>query len=122
MGSSGKLFLRKIFCLFWFFFSFCYNRNQEVPSMFYNNDVNRKVRDVINWKKGEAHAMDWLYIEVDDDQLIDELKISKKERTTVRLAMTNCLMEGDRIILDNKDNYAVRYYVDNLERRRIIDL
>lgn len=90
--------------------------------MFYNDDVNRKVRDVINWKKGEAHAMDWLYIEVDDDQLIDELKISKKERTTVRLAMTNCLMEGDRIILDNKDNYAVRYYVDNLERRRIIDL
>ena len=90
--------------------------------MFYNNDVNRKVRDVINWKKGEAHAVGWLYIEVDDDQLIEELKISKKERTTVRLAMTNCLMEGDRIILDNKDNYAVRYYVDNLDRRRIRSL
>ncbi len=91
--------------------------------MYFDKDVNKKVRDVINWKKGEAHAMDWLYIEADDVSLMEELSIAKKYRTTVLLAMTNCLLEGDVVLLDNKDYYAVRYYVDKLEgRTRTVDL
>lgn len=91
--------------------------------MYFDQSINKKARDVINWKKGEAHAMDWLYIEVDDASLMEELNIARKNRTTVQLAMTNCMLEGDMVILDNKDYYAVRYYVDKLEgRTRTIDL
>ncbi|MBR2844592.1 MAG: hypothetical protein IKF00_05210 [Solobacterium sp.] len=91
--------------------------------MYFDKDVNQKVRDVINWKKGEAHAKKWLYIEADDASLMEELSIAKKARSTVMLAMTNCMLEGDVILLDNKDYYAVRYYVDKLEgRTRTVDL
>ena len=91
--------------------------------MYFDQAVNKKVRDVINWKKGEAHAMEWLYTEVDDAALMEELNIAKKYRSTVQLAMTNCLLEGDKVLVDNKDFYAVRYYTDVLNNRtRTIDL
>lgn len=91
--------------------------------MFYNEKVYKQVKDLINWKKGEAHAMDWLYIEVEDNGLLGELQIPKKNLSTVRLAMTNCLLEGDGIIVDTNENYSVRYYVDKLDdRKKMLDI
>ena len=89
--------------------------------MFYNDEIYKNVRDLIKWKKSEAHKMDWLYIEVDDIGIIRELKLSTEQISTVRLAMTNCLLEGDSIIQDNDAHYILRYNVDDLARRKMVD-
>lgn len=91
--------------------------------MFYNFEVYKNVKDLIEWKKGEAHEMDWLYIEVDDTGLLAELDLRKRDLSSVRLAMTNCLLEGDGVLSDTNDLYSARYYVDNLKgRRKVLDI
>lgn len=74
-------------------------------------------------EKSEAHKLDWLYIEVLDVDLMNEMGISQRDLTSIRLAMTYCLLEGDDVIVDSEARYIVHYYVDVLDgRKRTIDL
>ena len=61
--------------------------------------VNKKsvkdYEDIINWKKGEAHAMDWLYIEVNANDLLTEVEAGVDNLDTTCQAIMNCMLEGD---------------------------
>lgn len=97
-------------------------------------EVNKKTvkeyEDIINWKKGEAHGMDWLYIEVNALDLLTEVEAGVDNLETVCNAILNCMLEGDGFIHEpenpNKVSEAltVRYYCDNLSpsRRKYFDL
>ena len=80
--------------------------------------------DLINWKKGEAHAMDWLYIEINAGDLMEEVEAGENNLKTVCDAILDCMLEGDTFIFEpveaNKMNSAltVRYYCDNLSESR----
>ena len=80
--------------------------------------------DVINWKKGEAHAMDWLYIEINANDLLTEVEAGVDNLETTCQAILNCMLEGDGFIVEpaeeNKvsDTLTVRYYCDNLSETR----
>lgn len=80
--------------------------------------------DIINWKKGEAHAMDWLYIEINAGDLLEEVEAGKNNLKNVCDAILDCMLEGDTFIFEpaeaNKLNSAltVRYYCDNLSESR----
>lgn len=80
--------------------------------------------DVINWKKGEAHAMDWLYIEINAGDLLTEVEAGVDNLTATCNAILNCMLEGDGFIVEpaeeNKvsDTLTVRYYCDNLSEDR----
>lgn len=80
--------------------------------------------DVINWKKGEAHAMDWLYIEINAGDLLTEVEAGVDNLTATCTAILNCMLEGDGFIVEpaeeNKvsDTLTVRYYCDNLSETR----
>ena len=86
--------------------------------------------DVINWKKGEAHAMDWLYIEINANDLLTEVEAGVDNLETTCQAILNCMLEGDGFIVEpaeeNKvsDKLTVRYYCDNLseDRRKYFDV
>jgi hypothetical protein len=86
--------------------------------------------DVINWKKGEAHAMDWLYIEINANDLLTEVEAGVDNLATTCQAILNCMLEGDGFIVEpaeeNKvsDTLTVRYYCDNLseDRRKYFDV
>lgn len=86
--------------------------------------------DVINWKKGEAHAMDWLYIEINANDLLTEVEAGVDNLATTCEAILNCMLEGDGFIVEpaeeNKvsDTLTVRYYCDNLseDRRKYFDV
>ena len=85
--------------------------------------------DIINWKKGEAHAMDWLYIEVNANDLLTEVEAGVNNLKTVCQAILNCMLEGDGFIVEPKgktkvsEALTVRYYCDNLsdERRKYFE-
>ena len=85
--------------------------------------------DIINWKKGEAHAMDWLYIEINAGDLLTEVEAGVDNLTATCEAILNCMLEGDGFIVEpaeeNKVSTAltVRYYCDNLseDRRKYFD-
>ena len=55
--------------------------------------VNKKsvkdYEDIINWKKGEAHAMDWLYIEVNANDLLTEVEAGVDNLDTTCQAIMN---------------------------------
>ena len=80
--------------------------------------------DVINWKKGEAHAMDWLYIEINAGDLLTEVEAGVDNLESACNAMLNCMLEGDGFMTDpdveNKvsADLTVRYYCDNLSEDR----
>ncbi len=82
--------------------------------------------DIINWKKGEANGMDWLYIEVKADDLLTEVEAGADNLAVVCKAMLECMLEGDTFVVDSAAEgkvdpaLTVRYYCDNLspERRK----
>lgn len=82
----------------------------------------QKYVDVINWKKGEAHAMDWLYIEVNAGDLNTEVEAGVANLKTVCDAMRECMLEGDEFITEparkTGATLTVRYYCDNLSEDR----
>ena len=80
--------------------------------------------DVINWKKWEAHNMDWLYIEVNAGDLLTEVENGANNIKTVCKAIMECMLEGDAYIVEPKEknkiasSLTVRYYCDNLSPDR----
>ncbi|MEG0176840.1 MAG: hypothetical protein RR571_03810 [Anaerorhabdus sp.] len=80
--------------------------------------------DVINWKKWEAHHMNWLYIEVNAGDLLTECEAGVDNIETCCKAILECMLEGDAFIVEPKvkakiaNSLTVRYYVDNLSVER----
>ncbi len=80
--------------------------------------------DIINWKKGEAHAMDWLYIEVNAGDLLTEVEAGVDNLSATCEAILNCMLEGDGFIVEPSEadkvnaSLTVRYYCDNLSEDR----
>lgn len=78
--------------------------------------------DVINWKKWEAHHMDWLYIEINAGDLLTELEAGVSNIKTCSEAMIECMLEGDAFIVEPtkkaSNSLTVRYYCDNLSPER----
>ena len=80
--------------------------------------------DVINWKKWEAHNMDWLYIEVNAGDLLTEVEAGVSNLKTACNAILDCMLEGDTFIVEPKSktkvsaSLTVRYYCDNLSETR----
>lgn len=80
--------------------------------------------DIINWKKGEANGMDWLYIEVKADDLLTEVEAGVDNLSTVCEAIQSCMLEGDTFVVDSAAEgkvdpaLTVRYYCDNLSPER----
>jgi hypothetical protein len=80
--------------------------------------------DKINWKKGEANGMDWLYIEISAEGLLTEFEAGVDNIETVCKAMLETMLEGDTFInatsaADHIDReLKVRYYCDNLSPER----
>ena len=80
--------------------------------------------DVINWKKWEAHNMDWLYIEVNAGDLLTEIEAGVSNLKTACNAILDCMLEGDTFIVEPKSktkvsaSLTVRYYCDNLSETR----
>ena len=79
---------------------------------------------IINDKKQEAHNKQWLYIEVNAKELMEECEPGVKNTMTCARAILEALLEGDRILVAPKSNsklgavLTVRYYVDNLSSER----
>ncbi len=82
----------------------------------------QKYMDVINWKKWEAHHMNWLYIEINAGDLNTEIEAGVANLKTVCDAMRECMLEGDEFIAEparkTGANLTVRYYCDNLSEDR----
>ena len=80
--------------------------------------------DVINWKKWEAHNMNWLYIEINANDLLTEVEAGVNNVKTVCAAMLDTMLEGDGFIVEPKiktkvsASLTVRYYCDNLSESR----
>ena len=85
--------------------------------------------DIINWKKGEAQAMDWLYIEVNAGDLLTEVEAGVDNLETTCKAILNVMLEGDGFIVKPTEedmvstSLTVRYYCDNLspDRRKYFE-
>ena len=81
----------------------------------------QEYKDVINWKKWEAHNMNWLYIEVNAGDLMQELEAGVNNIKTVTEAILDSMLEGDTFIVESEKPNAkltVRYYCDNLSEDR----
>ena len=87
--------------------------------------------NIIRQKKNDAHNIDWLYIEVDADLLLNEIEPGVDNIDAVATAVNNEMLEGDYVVSDAViengkivKGQTVRYYCDNLapSRRKIIDL
>ena len=79
----------------------------------------QKYKDVINWKKGEAHSWNWLYIEVNAGDLLTELEAGADNMAACVEAIKDCMLEGDYFITEADDaSLSVRYYTDNLNEWR----
>lgn len=84
----------------------------------------QKYKDVINWKKWEAHHMSQLYIEINAGDLLTEIEAGVDNIKTVCEAMLDCMLEGDGFMVEPKaknkvsKNLTVRYYCDNLSEER----
>lgn len=82
----------------------------------------QEYKDVINWKKWEAHNMNWLYIEVNAGDLMQELEAGVDNIETCANAILDCMLEGDGFINDPQNRIStdltVRYYCDNLSESR----
>ena len=81
----------------------------------------QEYKDVINWKKWEAHNMNWLYIEINAGDLMTELEAGVNNIKTVNEASLDSMLEGDTFIVESEKastNLTVRYYCDNLSEER----
>ena len=79
----------------------------------------QEYKDVINWKKWEAHNLDWLWIEVNAGDLLTELEAGVDNMDTAVAAVKDCMLEGDYYIVEANDGtLSVRYYTDNLSESR----
>ncbi|MCF0108557.1 MAG: hypothetical protein HUJ57_00395 [Erysipelotrichaceae bacterium] len=80
--------------------------------------------DVLNNKKWTAHNMDWLYIEVNANDLMAEVEPGVHNLTNACKAMLEAMLEGDDFIVEPKvktkvaGTLTVRYYCDNLSPER----
>lgn len=76
-------------------------------------------KDIINWKKGEAHSWNWLYIEVNAGDLLTEVEAGADNMAACVEAIKDCMLEGDYFIVEADDaSLSVRYYTDNLSEWR----
>ena len=79
---------------------------------------------IINEKTLEAHNKQWLYIEVNAKDLMEECEPGVRNQMTCAKALLETLLEGDRILIAPKNKsklgsaLTVRYYVDNLSPER----
>ena len=81
----------------------------------------QEYKDVINWKKWEAHNMNWLYIEINAGDLMTELEAGVNNIKTVCEAINDSMLEGDTFIVESEKpstKLTVRYYCDNLSEER----
>lgn len=82
----------------------------------------QKYMDVINWKKWEAHHMNWLYIEINAGDLNTEIEAGVANLKTCCEAIRECMLEGDEFIEEparkTGASLTVRYYCDNLSEDR----
>lgn len=80
--------------------------------------------DCLQTKKQEAHDKQWLYIEVNAKDLLEECEPGVKNQNVCCKAMLDAMLEGDGFIVEpkNKTKFAasltIRYYVDNLSPER----
>ncbi|MBP3891002.1 MAG: hypothetical protein J6D29_02420 [Solobacterium sp.] len=78
----------------------------------------------MNWKKWEAHHMNWLYIEVNAGDLMTEIEAGVDNLKTCCEAILDCMLEGDHFMVEPKEKnkvsskLTVRYYCDNLSEDR----
>ena len=83
-------------------------------------DYSQKLQEM----KWEAHNKEWLYIEVNAKDLMNELEPGAKNVNTACKAILDALLEGDSILVTPKTKtgmgtaLTVRYYVDNLHESR----
>ena len=97
---------------------------EEKPEVFKQSV--KHYEDVINWKKGEAHAMEYLYIEINAGDLLTEVEAGVDNMENCCQGILNCMLEGDTFIVEPSEpnrvsnTLTVRYYCDNLspERRK----
>ncbi len=82
----------------------------------------QEYKDVINWKKWEAHNMGWLYIEVNAGDLMNELEAGADNIETAADAVLSMMLEGDHFIVEPENrlsaDLSVRYYCDNMSSDR----
>lgn len=86
--------------------------------------------DNLNAKKQEAHDKQWLYIEVNAKELMEEAEPGVKNLQVACKAMLDAMLEGDGFLVEPKNKskcagtLTIRYYVDNLspERRKYTDV
>lgn len=75
-------------------------------------------------KKVEAHNKQWLYIEVNAKDLLEECEPGVKNLNPCCKAMLDEMLEGDGFIVEPKSKskcagtLTIRYYVDNLSPER----
>ena len=75
-------------------------------------------------KKQDAHNKEWLYIEINAKELIEEYEPGVKNVNAACKAMLEVMLEGDYFVVEPKSKskcaYAltIRYYVDNLSPER----
>ena len=82
--------------------------------------------DCLQNKKQTAHDKQWLYIEVNAKDLLEECEPGVKNQNVCCKAMLDAMLEGDGFIVEPKNkskcaaSLTIRYYVDNLrpERRK----
>lgn len=91
---------------------------EKKPASMSDEELFQKAKDVINWKKGEAHALNWLYIEVNDKALAQELGIKDEKLRIIDLAMLAVMLEGDGLTEQKGFEITIKYYVDNLADSR----
>ena len=97
-------------------------RKEEAPAVVKKSAQDYK--DIINWKKGEAHAMDWLYIEINAGDLLTEVEAGVDNLKTACDAMLETMLEGDDFIVKPNEedmvnsSLTIRYYCDNLSEDR----
>ena len=84
------------------------------------NDYSAKLQEM----KWEAHNKQWLYIEVNAKELMNEMEPGSKNINAVCKAIYEALLEGDNILVKPETKtgmgvaLTVRYYVDNLHESR----
>ncbi len=80
--------------------------------------------DVINAKKLDAHNKEWLYIEVNAKDLLEECEAGVKNLNVCCKAILQTMLEGDYFVVEPKNRskcagtLTVRYYCDNLDPSR----
>ena len=81
--------------------------------------------DLINAKKWDAHNKNWLYIELNAKDLVDEFEGPKVSNIkSAAQALLDTMLEGDRFIVTPKiktklaKDLTVRFYCDNLDPSR----